>query len=70
MGLSPHPPSGPGAPGCFLCLAVSELLGPAPNSPGYLLLNQVIWKKQLNAFKIQRNVFMMAEGSGNVVFKC
>ena len=40
-----------------LAWALSKRSGPVPNSPEYLLLNQVIWKKEVNVFKIQRNIY-------------
>ena len=51
-----------GAPGCLFCLALPKLPGPVTNSPEHLLSKQVIWKEELNAFKIKRNVILMAEG--------
>lgn len=52
-----------------ISLALSKPLVPVTSPPGYLLLNQIIWKKDPNAFKTQRNVFIIAEDSRDMTFK-
>lgn len=52
-----------------ISLALSKPLVPVTSPPGYLLLNQIIWKKDPNAFKTQRDVFIIAEDSRDTTFK-